>query len=346
METRGKIILISLFILTIFFTGCKKDDFFDSKKDSKNQSYYDDFNKSKKEKEKEKPKQPNYSCSANDHDDNHSHGRKITICHNGHMITISVNAVLKHFNNHSTDKLFACDGSKSIAYSDIECTLNAIMAQKHFNPNSQKSLQRAFNIWIDEYFLAGKWPSAKVNCNGSTGDGTTGGTTDPGTTTGGGTTTDPGTTTGGGTTGGTTDPGTTTGGGTTTDPGTTTGGTTDPGTTTTPPTPTIPVCHNGAILDQDYLTAYVNSQDGDLLIACEFAAGAVSYYDIEGPLLDIIYDYGLDANAPDVMFQAFVIWYEDYYKVGNWPPDAGGAGSGAGDGGSGTGTDGTVIISN
>jgi hypothetical protein len=257
------------------------------------------------------------------------------------MITISVNAVLKHFNNHSTDRLFACDGENSVAYADIECTLKYIMAQKHLNPNSKYSLQRAFNVWIDEYFLAGKWPSAKVNCDGSTG----GGTTDPGT---GGGTTDPGTGTGGGTT----DPGTGTGGGTT-DPGTGTGGsTTDPGTgtgggTTADTTPTIPVCHNGAILDQDYLTAYVNSQDGDLLIACEFAAGAISYYDIEGTLLDIIYDYGLDATAPDVMFQAFVIWYQDYYLTGNWPPAAGGAGGGgAGDGGSGTGSDGTVIITN
>jgi hypothetical protein len=110
----------------------------------------------------------------------------------------------------------------------------------------------------------------------------------------------------------------------------------------------MPVCHNGAILNEDYLTAYVYSQEGDLLIACEYAAGGVSYYDVEGTLLDIIYDYGLDATAPDVMFQAFVIWYQDYYQTGNWPPAGGGAGGGggAGDGGSGTGSDGTVIISN
>ncbi|MFZ9847392.1 MAG: hypothetical protein ACO3EE_04505 [Flavobacteriales bacterium] len=44
------------------------------------------------------------------------------------------------------------------------------------------------------------------------------------------------------------------------------------------------------------------------------------------------------------MFQAFVIWYEDYYLTGNWPLDGGGGG--AGDGGSGTGSDGEVIISN
>jgi hypothetical protein len=56
MERRGRIILISLFILTIFFTGCKKDEFFETKKDSKNKEHYDNFNKAKKEKEKEKEK--------------------------------------------------------------------------------------------------------------------------------------------------------------------------------------------------------------------------------------------------------------------------------------------------
>lgn len=345
METRSKILLVALSLMLVL-GACKKENIFKKDEDSSVSSYYDEFSKSKKEKSK-KENSTYGNCTENENDHYQGHGRKITICHNGHLITISVNAVFKHFNNHSTDRLFACDGPKSIGYGDLECILKKIMADKNLNPNSKHSLQRAFNVWIDEYYLAGKWPLTdnSTGCGPNTGGGTTdggstGGTTDGGTT-GGGTT--GGGTTDGGSTGGTTDGGTT--GGST---GGTTGGTTD--TVVTPPTPTIPVCHNGAILDQDYLTAYVNSQDGDLLIACEFAAGAVSYYDVEGTLLDIIYDYGLDANAPDVMFQAFVIWYEDYYKAGNWPLAGGAAGGGGAggttDGGSGTGSDGTVIIIN
>ncbi|MFZ9847391.1 MAG: hypothetical protein ACO3EE_04500 [Flavobacteriales bacterium] len=234
METRGKIILISLFILTIFFTGCKKGEFFETKKESINQSHYDNFKKEKKEKLKNQS--TDVGCTANENESYQGHGRKITICHNGHMITISVNAVLKHFNNHSADRLFTCEGENSVAYSDIECTLKHIMAVKNLNPNSRHSLQRAFNVWIDEYFLAGRWPADKVSCDGTPdpGTGTGGETTDPGTGTGGGTT-DPGTG------GGTTD--TTTTGGGTTDPGTgTDSGTGTDGGTTTDTTPAEPTC--------------------------------------------------------------------------------------------------------
>jgi len=358
METRGKLLLV-VFFLAVFLSACKKDNIFKKDEDANVSSYYDDFSKSKKEKHNIDKGKSNYgNCNANEHENYQGHGRKITICHNGHLITISVNAVFQHFNNHSTDRLFACDGEKSVAYGDLECIMNKIMAEKNLNPNSRHSKQRAFNIWIDEYYLKGNWPLT----DNSTGCGTSGGGTTDGGNTGGGST-DGGSTDGGGTTdggntgGGSTDGGSTDGGGTT-DGGNTGGGSTDGGNTgggstdtvVVVPEPTMPVCHNGAILNEDYLTAYVYSEQGDLLIACEFAAGGISYYDIEGFLLDIIYDYSLDANAPDVMFQAFVIWYEDYYQTGNWPPAGGGGGGGgaggSGDGGSGTGSDGEVIIIN
>ncbi len=114
---------------------------------------------------------------------------------------------------------------------------------------------------------------------------------------------------------------------------------------TPPPTPvpTMKVCHNNALVAVSYQQAFAYFQQGDKLFSCDF--GTIYYTDVEGTLLDIIYDYTLDENAPDVLYQSFVIWYNDYYLVGNWPPDGGGSGGG-GSGDGGTGSDTTVVIHN
>lgn len=303
MEKLGRL-LGTLLVLSLVFVACKKDDNSNGKKEGKDSSFNDDFSNSKKKSQSS----PYYNCSESDHDDhgnnNNHHGKKITICHNGHMITISINAVLHHFKQHGTDILFSCSASTGgVAYADVISTLNKIIHDRHLQGNQAKVMQRAFNIWYNDYYLAGNWPLPVDNGGGGTG-----------------------------------------GGG-------------DPGDTIVEePVDTTPVvteqmmdvCHDGQLMSVTCPVAFSYFENGDILFSCDPSLG-VYYSDVEGPLLDIIYDYTLDPNASDVMFQAFMIWHADYYLTGNWPPDEGGSGGGSGgggEGGTGTGTDSTVVINN
>ncbi|MCX6183128.1 MAG: hypothetical protein NT150_14530 [Bacteroidetes bacterium] len=303
MEKLGRL-LGTLLVLSLVFVSCKKDDSSHGKKGEKDSSFNDDFFKSPKS---AMGAEHHYNCGAGENDDNdHSNSSnhtKITICHNGHLITISINAVFHHFKQHGTDILFDCDASKGVVYDDVISTLNKIIIDNNLQGSTETVMQSAFNIWYTTYYLTGNWPIPVV-------------------------------TDGGGDTGG--------GGGTG-------GGTVDTTPVVLPPAdPTMAICTNGALIDVTYPVAFVNFQNGDILFSCDPSAG-VYYSDVEGPLLDIIYIYSLDANASDVMYQAFLLWYKDYYLAGNWPPDAGGAGgggAGGGDGGAGTGTDSTVVITN
>jgi hypothetical protein len=302
MEKVGRL-LGTLLVLSLIFVACKKDDSSSGKNGGNDSSFNDGFTNGKKPSQS----QQHYNCSASEHDgdDDHGnsghHGKKITICHNGHMITISISAVFHHFKQHGTDLLFNCDPSKGVAYDDIISTLNKIIHDNHLHGNQETMMQRAFNIWYNQYYLTGNWP-IPVNTGGGSGGG---------------------------------DPGTGNGGGT-------------PPVDTTPVVvaPTMAICHNGAMINETYPLIFSDFQNGDILFSCDPSTG-VFYSDVEGPLLDIIYDYTLDANASDVMYQAFLIWYTDYYLAGNWPPAGGAAGGGgSGDGGSGTGSDSTVVIHN
>jgi len=275
-------LLGTLLVLSLVLIACKKEDLSNGRSGGNDLSFNEGFSN--------KGKSPiHYNCTASDHDDysNLKHGKKITICHNGNLITISMHAVLQHFTLHSTDLLFSCDPAKGISYDDIASTLTQIIQSRKLHGSSDQVAQHAFNIWYHDYYLAGKWTTPS-------------------------------------------------GGG---------------GTVVTPPDPgpTMSICHSGQLVNVTYPIAFADFQNGDVLFSCDATAG-VLYSDVEGPLLDIIYDYTLDPNASDVMYQAFLIWYTDYYLAGNWPPDAGGAGGGGSgggsDGGSGTGTDSTVVISN
>ncbi|MFM7023221.1 MAG: hypothetical protein ACKOXB_09600 [Flavobacteriales bacterium] len=307
MEKLGRL-MGTLLVLSLMFAACKKDDFGGGKKGGKDYSFNDDFSK------KKGPSKPYYNCSGSDHNDNNNgnhhgnHGHKLTICHNGHMITIARSAVFHHFKQHGTDMLFSCDATKGVTYDDIIGTLNKIIHDRNLRGNQQRVMQRAFNIWYNEYYLTGNWPLPVDNGGGGgAGGGDNGGST-------------------GGDTTGNTDGGS--GGGTT--------------------EPMMAVCHDGAVISVTYPVAFDYFQNGDVLFSCDPSLG-VYYSDVEGPLLDIIYDYTLDETASDVMYQAFLIWHTDYYLKGNWPPDGGGAGgggAGGGEGGTGTGSDTTVVINN
>ncbi len=258
----------TLLVLSLIFVACKKDDFSDGKKGGKDTSFKDDFSTSKKDSEKSEKHDNSGDREDEGEDDKDSdHGKKIAICHNGHLINISINAVPHHFKEHSTDLLFSCD-SKGIVYSDITSFLNKLIVDNNLQGSAQQQQVLAFNMWYNNYYLVGNWPLL----------------------------------------------------------------------------PTMGVCHNGQVINVRYTIAFADFQNGDILFSCDPSTG-VFYSDVEGPLLDIIYDYSLNANANDIMYQAFLIWYKDFYLTGNWPPAGGGAGGG-GTGGSGTGTDSTVVITN
>ncbi len=298
MEKLGRL-LGTLLVVSLIFVACKKDDSSNGKNGGKDSSFKDDFSNSK---QKSQSSEHHYNCSGSEHEDddnnghngnNGHHGKKITICHNGHLITISIKAVFHHFKQHGTDLLFSCDPTHGVAYDDVISTLNKIILENHLQGNAESKMQRAFNIWYNTYYLTGHWPIPPVDNGG--------------------------------------------------------GGTVDTTPVVVPPAePMMDVCHNGVLMNVTCPTAFAYFQDGDILFSCDPSLG-VFYSDVEGPLLDIIYDYSLDANASDVMFQAFMIWHVDYYLAGNWPPESGGAGgggSGGGDGGSGTGSDSTIVITN
>lgn len=262
----------TLLVLSLVFVACKKEIFSDDKKGGNDFSAKNDFSNSEKKS----------SCEAvSEVGQSADNGKKITICHNGHLITISINAVMHHFKQHSDDVLFDCDANVGVTYNDVASLLDQIVQERNLTGNEHMVLQDAFTIWYNEYYLAGNWPIVDN----------------------------------------------------------------EPIDTTPVVTvPTLGICSNGSLINVSYESAFNYFQNGDVLFSCDPSAG-IYYSDVEGPLLDIIYDYALDANASDVMYKAFLIWYTDYYLAGNWPPDGGGAGGG-GEGGTGTGSDTTVVINN
>ena len=282
MEKSGRL-LGTLLVLSLIVIACKKESLFDDKKrgnDFSMKSDLSDVNKTKDYKNKDRKETSDDDretrCANNGNSGNH----KLTICHNGHTITIDMSAVPHHYKQHSDDLLFSCDPAVGVNYYSLITFLNPLIIDRNFTGTVNSQIQKAFAVWYTEYYAVGNWPIVVV--------------------------------------------------------------------VPPPPAPTMAVCKKGVLVNEDYPSAYADFENGDPLFGCD-AATAVYYSDVEGPLLDIIYLSALDAAASDVMYQAFLIWYTDYYLAGNWPPDAGGAGGGSGGGstgGNGTGTDTTIVIIN
>jgi hypothetical protein len=286
MEKLGRL-LGTLLVLSLIVIACKKEDLSDNRKGGDDFSMKSDLSHAKKakdyknkdHKETSDDDDRETSCSSNGNSVNH----KLTICHNGHNITIDMSAVPHHFKQHSDDLLFSCDPAVGVNYYSLITFLNQLIIDRNFTGKANSQMQQAFAVWYNEYYAVGNWPIVVV----------------------------------------------------------------------VPPPPPVPdptmaVCKNGVLVNEVYPTAYTDFENGDPLFGCD-ATTAVYYSDVEGPLLDIIYLSNLDAAASDVMYQAFLIWYSDYYLAGNWPPDEGGAGGGSGGGstgGNGTGTDTTIVIIN